>query len=203
MEKTIEIPEGYEVRIEGNKVILEPKESEDERLKGQLLWQQGYETGKIAAKQEQKPAKWSEEDEKILNDIIDYMLPMPLFFESVTGKSGKEFTQEFMEKATTFLKALPERFNPQPKVEWGEDDEKMFEAFLHKLEVCDLLTNKEIRWAKLRFKFLRPQPHWKPSKEQMNSLEYFIKLWGNSDGQMEYVKVFNDVKLLYQQLKKL
>lgn len=33
MEKTIEIPEGYEARIEGSKVILELKGSEDERIR--------------------------------------------------------------------------------------------------------------------------------------------------------------------------
>lgn len=33
MEKTIEIPEGYEARIEGNKIIFERKESEDERIR--------------------------------------------------------------------------------------------------------------------------------------------------------------------------
>lgn len=37
MNKEIEIPEGYEARIEGNKVILEPKESEDERIGEELL----------------------------------------------------------------------------------------------------------------------------------------------------------------------
>ena len=40
MEKTIEIPEGYKARIDGNKIILEPKESEDkafiELIKGIL-----------------------------------------------------------------------------------------------------------------------------------------------------------------------
>lgn len=35
--KEIEIPEGYEARIEGNKVIIEPKESKDERIKKELL----------------------------------------------------------------------------------------------------------------------------------------------------------------------
>ena len=33
MEKTIEIPEGYEARIEGSKVILEKNESEDEKIR--------------------------------------------------------------------------------------------------------------------------------------------------------------------------
>lgn len=37
MEKTIEIPEGYEARIEGNKVILEPKESKDEIIRKALI----------------------------------------------------------------------------------------------------------------------------------------------------------------------
>ena len=37
MEKTIEIPEGYKVRIEGNKIIFEPEESEDERIKNFLI----------------------------------------------------------------------------------------------------------------------------------------------------------------------
>ena len=37
MNKEIEIPEGYEARIEGNKVILEPKESEDEKIRKWLI----------------------------------------------------------------------------------------------------------------------------------------------------------------------
>lgn len=53
----------------------------------------------------------------------------------------------------------------QKPAEWSEEDEKIFENFMHKLEVCDLLTNKEIRWAKLRLKSLHPQPSWKSSEE--------------------------------------
>jgi hypothetical protein len=37
MEKTIKIPEGYEARIEGNKIILEPKESEGEKIRKGLI----------------------------------------------------------------------------------------------------------------------------------------------------------------------
>ena len=37
MEKIIEIPEGYIARIEGNKVIFEPKESEDERIRREII----------------------------------------------------------------------------------------------------------------------------------------------------------------------
>ena len=41
MEKTIEIPEGYEARIESNKVILKRKESEDERIRKELVFYLG------------------------------------------------------------------------------------------------------------------------------------------------------------------
>lgn len=37
MNKEIEIPEGYEARIEGNKVIFEPKKSEDERIRKEII----------------------------------------------------------------------------------------------------------------------------------------------------------------------
>lgn len=37
MNKEIEIPEGYEARIEGNKVILERKGIEDERIREEII----------------------------------------------------------------------------------------------------------------------------------------------------------------------
>ena len=55
-----------------------------------------------------KPA-WSEEDERMIDNIIDYMKPMPIFFESTKGKSGKEYTQKFVKNAINWLKSLKER----------------------------------------------------------------------------------------------
>lgn len=58
------------------------------------------------------------------------------------------------------------------------EDERMFEGFMHKLEVCDLLTNKEIAWAKHRLKSLGPQSHWKPREEQPEvDIKKEIKDW--------------------------
>lgn len=51
----------------------------------------------------------------------------------------------------------------QKPVEWSKEDEKMLKDFLHKVEVCDLLTNKENVWIVKKLKSL--QPHWKPSEE--------------------------------------
>lgn len=57
---------------------------------------------------EQKPA-WSEEDEEMVNNIIDYMRPMPIFFESTIGESGKKYTQKFIEDTIVWLKSIKER----------------------------------------------------------------------------------------------
>ena len=60
----------------------------------------------------------------------------------------------------------------QKPAEWSEEDEKIFGSFLHKLEVCDLLSNKEIIWAKRWLKSLRPQYHWKPTEKQLYMLNW-------------------------------
>lgn len=84
--KTIEIPEGYEARIEDNKVILEPKESEDNRIRKFLvgyfecikstlndgIWK-GFQIDDILTyieKQDKSKPAWSEEDERHKNTII-------------------------------------------------------------------------------------------------------------------------------------
>ena len=54
----------------------------------------------------------------------------------------------------------------------------MSEGFMHKLEVCDLLTNKEIAWAKRRLNSLHPQPKQEWSEEDRHAIEnckYAIK----------------------------
>lgn len=92
--------------------------------------------------------------------------------------------------------------------EWSAEDERMLSRCIKSIECSKMFAetktfkeakDKEIDWLKS----IRPQSHWKPSEEQMQSFEYFIKLWGNSNGQLEYIKVFNDVKTLYNDLKKM
>lgn len=87
MEKIIEIPEGYEARIEGNKVILELKESENEKIRKVLInivkgacdkYGIKYHGDEITEekllawieKQDKPKPTWSEEDERHKNTII-------------------------------------------------------------------------------------------------------------------------------------
>lgn len=92
--------------------------------------------------------------------------------------------------------------------EWSEEDEKIINGICGNLEyllhntICAEQTKvnleNRIKWL-IRIKDLRPS--WKPSEEQMRALNYFIKLWGNSDDQLEYTKIFNTVKSLRDELK--
>ena len=87
MEKTIEIPEGYEARIEGNKVILEKNESEDEGIRKFIidcideLRRANADNAKfngrcseaiayLERQKEQKPAEWSDVEKMHLANAI-------------------------------------------------------------------------------------------------------------------------------------
>ncbi len=89
-------------------------------------------------------------------------------------------------------------FRQQANHEWNEDDEKTMDLFLHKLEVCDLLSNKENNWILDKFKSMKervqPQSQWKPSKEQMGALSLAC------DGKLLSLDYLNS---LYNDLKKL
>ena len=131
MEKTIEIPEGYEARIEGNKVILEQKENEDEKTRQELL-------SFIRAEKKYTP-------------------------ETVPG--------EHWDRWIAYL----ERQKMQNPAEWSEEDKNALE-YLHELigfgyteKFMDAQTAADMReWVN---KSLRPQPHWKPSEEQLSALK--------------------------------
>ena len=90
----------------------------------------------------------------------------------------------------------------QKPAEWGEEDKKILDDVSH---ILIGLNYKQIAkdYKQAVEKLIYARPSWKPSEEQIRSLEYFISLWGDSDGQLKYAKIFNDIKSLCEQLKKL
>lgn len=62
----------------------------------------------------------------------------------------------------------------EQKPAWSEKDEKMLASFLHKLEVCTLLTNKEYQWANKKLKSLKemvqPKQEWSEEDEKRYTL---------------------------------
>ena len=117
VEATYFIPEGMEAVIEGDKVIIRRKESEDERIRKNCIHflelQKEHHASTIeidkciAWLEKQKPVEWSEEDEKMMDSLIcsltrishntktDSTSPNYIFFEEVNWlKSLKQRIQK-------------------------------------------------------------------------------------------------------------
>jgi hypothetical protein len=101
--------------------------------------------------------EWGDGEMKALDSIInDYELAA----KSFCGHDGK----------IMFLKAIRDGEYGLSKQEWSEEDEKTFNSIFNDFKQ-DVIPDKEDQeWLKNRLKSLRPQPHWKPSEEQMKAL---------------------------------
>lgn len=98
---------------------------------------------------EQRPAEWSEEDEKCIKDIIDCL--------------------KYLEM---------------------EDTERQYNG--------DRNVNPK-RYANMiaKLKSLRPQPHWKPSEEQMKALKEAVDEHWEADGLHPLYTLYDDLKKSY------
>lgn len=198
MEKTIEIPEGYEARIEGNKVILEPKESEDERIRKELLEEIEFiiphddETDSeglilpsyharidryksyLEKQKEQKPESCDcSRDEESYTNGIHHVLMNP--------------------EAYGLIK--------QKHTEWSEEDESAFGDLIWCIEQARKSAKDENdmgniwyaeNWLKERLKSLRPS--WKPSEEQMWALDVALENFYHKDDRAALESLRTDLK---------
>lgn len=243
MNKEIKIPEGYEARIDGNKVIIEKLESEDERIRKALIHlineQDGFLTAidGISVKDiiayleklkdqkhfsqevfdsakyealcgEQKPVvkcaypKFRVGDEIIEITPIGYCHPVVVKYVgegryNCESKDGKRFLSFPIKNENEYR-----LIEPQP-AEWSEEDENHFKHILNILEYVQgeqmekgfNNLNSDICW----FESLRihPQPHWKPSDEQMQALNRCLNYLDESDNED-----FEIMQELYDKLKK-
>jgi len=139
---------------------------------------------------QRKKSTWSEEDEKVLNDI------------NITLFEEKNIPNVKYWKFMNWLKSLKNR--TQPKQEWSEEDENNINSIVSRLEVdisywesrSKTRTNEDeklINWLKS----LRPQNKWKPSDEQMKWLKDVIETVPMTCRQQI------PLELLYNDLKKL
>ncbi len=99
-----------------------------------------------------------------------------------------------------------ERIIPTDKPAWSEEDEEMLNSCISSIEEAkenryayketdgDTSYDHEITWLKS----LNPQPHWKPSKEQMEALNALL-----CAGDFSYVGQATKLQELYIELKKL
>ena len=158
------------------------KQKPAECIPDSIKFDEGFKTGREVGFREGvesvKPAEWSEEDLRMLSDIVGYI--------TGTGSSSGITKQERVD----FLDGLPKRFNLQPKQEWSEEDEAAFGDLMWCIEQARKSAKDENdlgniwfaeNWLKTRLKSLPerfvPQSKQEWSEEDdmlMDELESYI-----------------------------
>ena len=116
---------------------------------------------------DQQPAEWSLTDATFIEEIDETL------FMAETGRN--EVVKNQIEQERNWLKNLPKRFNLQPKQEWSEEDKRAIDRACVALraysngDIPEFLPSELLGYAD-RLQSLRPQPHWKPSEEQVSIL---------------------------------
>ena len=215
--------EELEARI---KKALPEKESEDERIKrGLLRCLNDIDDGWIALhgiskndaiaylekQKEQKPAEYINITQKILDyidkDLKKYENKRPVLGDvwTITKKctfpnafNGKPIVE--VEKDGFGWMRLPEEIveikNGQKKpTEWSEEDEKMLSDCIE--AVGSMSIRSDVKTLRDWLKSLRPQPHWRPSEEQMIYLKEAINKFDFCDAENAGLQaLYNDLQKL-------
>ena len=197
MENTIEIPEGYKARIEGNKVILEPKVSEDEIIRKALVELVRKhcvnETGCMME-------MWLEKQGEHKPTLPD--------FEEQEGVAGRDYIPvEWVETIENYGKWKIVRTDEQNPA-WSEEDDKMIEFWnlYYEHKVGDM-PNKDVveNLEKFRdwLKGIKERYTWKPSDEQIKMLNEFLNFAAVHISPHWNDYIFGTLNNLIRQLKKL
>ncbi len=220
-----EIPEGYEARIEENNVIIQPKQSEDERIRNDIVTfikfaledgsviSPGSHTTKeeaLAYIERQKTKEKYNRMTPIYNDqeSFEEALDKAWKFYNDSGASAVDgYEDNRIELA--FAKGFREGFlagkQKEQSVEWSEEDEQWLESIIKDYEDSLVKDKDHAAIIEIKIDFLksfRKQPHWKPSKEQMDALEasYSVLKTHDTWGEDEHLPI---LMLLINDLQKL
>lgn len=191
------------------RIFPELKESEDERIRKELIThcksircvtEEGAEgvakwIDWLEKQGEQKPA-WSKEDDKILKSIIINIENLQ-FSEDMQEKYHHipNENKSYYQIKIDWLKSLKDRVVPQLKQEWSEEDEDNLNSAIYYIRREPYYEEKVepiIDWLKS----LRPQNHWKPSKEQMLSLTRASNSLVSKEDTIILRKLLNDLEKL-------
>ena len=124
---------------------------------------------------EQKPAEWSEEDERIIESLISLIETISEYYiPSVATRNGYV---AWLKSLSSNLKKKNEDAAKLCSNEWSEEDEKMRTnavlSLMYLIEECpnaDFIDSvkKEKEWLK------SIRPSWKPSEEQMRCFDMVL-----------------------------
>jgi hypothetical protein len=166
----------------------------------QKMKEAGYEwdSEKKELKKIEQPHAWSEEDERIREELIAFLKE-----NHETGRADETWSLSGIER---WIAWLERQDRPQPKQEWSDEDEEMIVClnnFLDELAEENgwryvYVNSKNVELNKVRkwLKSLKPQNTWKPSEEQMETLEYYIHAPLATKHKEVLFGLYNDLKQL-------
>ena len=226
MNKEIEIPEGYEARIDGNKVIIELKESEDERIRKSLvkyfekfnpkdMWDKMLSIGDVLAyfekQKEQKPIDIDFVSDWLRKHTKTYVNSEYNEFHKTVEYDGSiniEHLIEDLKKAMEQQSFAHENDFVSKPAEWSEEDESYLQTVIGEMEASKKealeyehkIYDAIIFWLKSLPERFNLQPHWKPSEEQMEALsyvkEYFKDIPSAKKKYIFLVQLYDDIQKL-------
>lgn len=201
-----------------DEVFPELKESEDERIRKELVeyfshtgcnFIRGIPIGRVRDYLEKQKEKKPSTDETELNSIaflerLGYTCIPPEkeeyeVFEdgNATGLMRKEQKPaDIPSSGSGAWGTTPPAYKLDVKpAEWSEEDENKIESIKGLITTGRFADTNTIRTIWKLLDSLRPQPHWKPSEEQMQALKHAYSMINGQAG--------TDLANLYYDLKKL
>lgn len=195
--------DGYTSLREALEVLVpELKDSEDERIRKELIGYLVHRADVTAFLDETKDCKrWiahleKQKEQKPTAEEILIKAGLKPFKDGnqwciLVGDNIQEgvcgFGDTIEDALYEFLKDVREQQKP---TEWSEKDETAFNDLMWCIQQANKSAKDENdmgniwfaeNWAKNRLKSLRPQPHWKPSEEQMNALKVVARGFPTDD----------------------
>ena len=169
-----------------------PNTERDEKYESWIAWLENQYEQKLA---------WSEEDEYCIHQLI-------VFCENCMQPDSGAI------RCANWLKFLKDRVQPQPKQEWSQNDIDMIDWLIrccekeheelcndkygHQDIVSDLKRDcrKKWDWLESLKNRVAPQKQWKPSEEQLETLDYYIDADISNKDKEVLLGLYNDLKQL-------
>ena len=138
---------------------------------------------------EQKPAEWSEEDEKPFNDVLS---GLKYAYEDLRNNKSFDSAKDIKE-AFDWMQARVKYFRPQPKVEWSEEDEKIQEGIMQFLYAwrSDTKITKWLDWLKS----IHPQQKQEWSEEDEEAIKELLDILARREFEVSDDSVWLSLKL--------
>ena len=191
------IPEDMEAEIKDGKIIVREKESDDERIRKDLITficqfapehLKAQYVACLERQKEQKPTEWNDADmretrQNLISCCRDWERGEKTTLLPVVAVHARYFLEHLTE--------------PQKPAEWSEGE---------KMNLANAILAAEKEWGvdSYTVKFLESlRPSWKPSKEQMKEYSYWYKNFIESGLASPSSKAVNVLGELLEQLKKL